>query len=230
MRSELRNYLPCGWLVKLTTSGLCLLAPSQESAEAFLELSICDLIQSAKQLSTPIAIAWRGCKVPLRVSPRMMLGGVEPESVKRMWIDGISRKQPAPVVRSRVELDWTAIQQGSNPVYISQMRDQHNLYLNAAAVSAQSEKPPAEFLSATAHTLNFEDELLERCEHLGQNGQLIEYTYQALRWFRDPDSQLMIRRRMQFVSSFYRVHYLGQDCWLGEVLSAAPLERFVDNS
>ena len=94
---------------------------------------------------------------------------------------------------------------------------------------AQSEKPPAEFLCATAHSLNFEDELLNRCQHLKRDGYLLEYNYEALRWFRDPDTGLFVRRRMQFVSNFHRVTYLGQDCWMGEVLRADPIDRFVDN-
>lgn len=225
---ELRNYLPCGWVVKPTASGLHLLAPSQQSAEQFLELSITELIWSANRLSTSIEIAWKGCKTPLRVSPRM---AVEHSNLGQNRVKPYKSKQVpmTPIVLSRFDFDWNAIHSGDHPIYITQLHDQHNLYLNRAAVIAQSDKPPAEFLSATAHSLNFEDELLTRCQYLQQAGHLLEYTYEALRWFRDPDTGLLVRRRMQFVSNFYRVMYLGQDCWLGEVLQANPLERFVDS-
>ena len=72
MAPELRNYLPCGWVVTPTVAGLRLLALSQQSAEQFLELSIAKLILSANHLSTAIEIAWKGCETPLRISPKMV--------------------------------------------------------------------------------------------------------------------------------------------------------------
>jgi hypothetical protein len=126
-------------------------------------------------------------------------------------------------LRSGHEIDWTAIQSYDRPVYISQLDTQQNLYLNNAALTAQSAKPPSDFLRSTAHELNYDDELVKRCYHLKRDAHLIEYEYEALRWFRDPDSALWIRRRMQFISNFYKIIYLGQDCWLGEVLGAATL-------
>lgn len=224
---ELREYLPCGWVVTPTRSGLHLLAPSQQSVEQFLERSIAELIHSANRLSTAIDIAWKGCKTPLRISPKMVAGGLGSGG------NGVDFYQTqtsmAPTVRSGFEFDWNAIHNSTRPTYITQLQDQHNLYLNQAAVMAQSEKPPAEFLSATAHSLNFEDELLARCQHLKRDARLLEYSYEALRWFRDSDTGLFVRRRMQFVSNFHRVTYLGQDCWLGQVLRADPLDRFVDS-
>lgn len=121
------------------------------------------------------------------------------------------------------EIDWNAIQSHDRPVYVSQLDSQQNLYLNNAAFTAQSAKPPSDFLRSTAHELNYDDELVKRCYHLRQDAHLIEYEYEALRWFRDPDSALWIRRRMQFISNFYKIVYLGQDCWLGEVLWANAL-------
>ncbi|MGI0488871.1 hypothetical protein ACN4EK_25955 [Pantanalinema rosaneae CENA516] len=132
----------------------------------------------------------------------------------------------APIIQSRFEIEWNAIHLSSNPTYITQLSDQHNLYLNQAAVLAQSGKPPAEFLSSTAHTLNYEDELVTRCGHIKTDGFLTEYSYEAMRWFQD-ESGLWVRRRMRFVSNFWRVEYLGQDCWLGEVLQAEALNQFV---
>lgn len=124
------------------------------------------------------------------------------------------------VIDEQDELNWAAIQASNRPVYITQFADQQNLFLNFTAVMAQSNKPPGDFLRSTAHTLNFEDELLQRCRYLKTDHRLIEYEYQALRWFQDPDTGLWIRRRMQFVSNFYRIFYLGRECWLGEVLVA----------
>ncbi len=126
-------------------------------------------------------------------------------------------------------VDWTAIQAYHRPVYVSQLDTQQNLYLNNAAFMAQAAKPPSNFLRSTAHELNYDDELVKRCNHLKRDAHLIEYEYEALRWFRDPDSALWIRRKMQFVSNFYRIVYLGQDCWLGEVLWADTLDSFADS-
>lgn len=233
MALELRNYLPCDWGVKLAPAGVFLIAPSRTAAENFLELEIEALIHSANGIYATIQIVWPNCKAPLKISPRIMASDSYPPS--RRFVENnrdltnLTRAKTTPIVRSQTDLDWNAIQMGNNPVYISHLHNQHNLFLNNAAVLAQGAKPPAEFLCATAHVLNFEDELQARCQYLVRDGQLVEYEYKALRWFHDPEANLWIRRRMQFVSNFYRVTYLGQDCWLGEVLSASASNQFMDN-
>lgn len=233
MTTELRNYLPCGWGLKLAPAGIFLIAPSKIAAENFLELEIEALVQSANGIYTTIQIVWPNCKAPLKISPRIMASGSYPSS--RRLIDGdydltnLAQTKTNSIVQSKTDLDWNSIQMGNNPVYVSHLHNQHNLFLNNAAVLAQGAKPPAEFLCATAHVLNFEDELQARCQHLIRDGQLIEYQYEALRWFHDPEANLWIRRRMQFVSNFHRITYLGQDCWLGEVLTTSPSNQFMDN-
>lgn len=229
MKLELRNYLPCDWRLKLSPKGIFLIAPSQAAAESFLEIEIEALIHSANRIYTAIQIIWPDCKSPLTISPRIMASDFYSSSSRRLKSNEFSPMKTTPPIRSQIDLDWNMIQMGNNPVYVSHLQSQHNLFLNNAAVLAQSAKPPAEFLSATAHVLNFEDELQMRCNHLWRDGQLIEYEYKALRWFHDLETNGWVRRRMQFVSNFYRVTYLGQDCWLGEVLSAVALNQFVDN-
>lgn len=229
MKLELRNYLPYDWRLKLSPQGLFLIAPSQTAAESFLEVEIEALIHSANCIYTTIQIIWPDCQTPLRISPRIMSSDSDSSSSRLLKSNKSTPVQATPIIRSQVDLDWNTIQMGHNPVYVSHLYTQHNLFLNNAAVLAQSAKPPAEFLSTTAHVLNFEEELQSRCQHLGQDGQLIEYEYKALHWFHDPEANVWIRRRMQFISNFYRVTYLGQICWLGEVLSTVGLNQFVDN-
>lgn len=81
MVSELRHYLPKDWLVSPCNKAVKLLAPSESSANFFLDEAIADLIGSAKRLETPLEISWNGCTNPLRISPRMTANS-EPCEVK----------------------------------------------------------------------------------------------------------------------------------------------------
>ncbi len=205
---ELLDYLPSGWKLQPTNHGLLLMAPDSQQGK--------DFVTGAKQYLTETAQNIRGV-----IEVCAQTGGQVAEIKPTQTLS-------SPIIQVKTELDWTAIQGGATPVYITQLADQHNLYLNHAAVLAQSGKPPAEFLSATAHALNFEEELSSRCARIEQDGELTDYPYEAMRWFRDEQGR-WIRRRMQFFSNFWKVNYLGQECWLGEVLQATPLEQFVDS-
>lgn len=223
--------LPHGFTIVPKHGGLVIKAPSKTAAQDYAEEQICRLRKVILNIDRPVEISWGGAQ-SLRITPEMVrrsVSGSEPEQPARKS----SKKPPAQklrgIIQAATDLDWSEIVGGSNPVYVSQLQDQHNLFLNQAAVSAQSGKPPAEFLSATAHALNFEEELITRCGHLIRDEHLREYNYRALRWFRD-ESGIWIRRHMAFVSNFWKISYLGQPCWLGEVLEAMPLETHLDNS
>ena len=212
---ELLDYLPSGWSLETTHHGLMLLAPDREDGKDFLAGAARYLRETAQNI--------RGV-IEVRAATGDPIASIQPALSTQPQTVALERA----LIRSATDLDWNAIQKGRNPVYITQLHDQHNLFLNQVAVMAQSGKPPAEFLSTTAHTLNFEDELRSRCAHIQSDHSLSEYSYEALRWFRD-DAGVWIRRRMTFFSNFWRVEYLGQDCWLGEVLQATPLDQFVDH-
>lgn len=73
MAFELRHYLPCGWQVSPSPEGLKLTAPSESSAEQFLDLAISELVGSARRLETHLEISWKGCQSPFRISPRLSI-------------------------------------------------------------------------------------------------------------------------------------------------------------
>lgn len=207
---------PEHWEEKKTFTSIQWIAPTKLDADIFLDRNFAALQRLASDNGKAYEIAWKFCDRPFRVRPKVaaIAGSGEPSSRPRL-LRG--------VIQSAVDLDWTAIHGGNNPIYINELKTQRNLYLNEAAVAAQSGKPPAEFLSATAHVLNFEEELTDRCRHLMRDRRLQTYSYLALRWFQDEETGIWIRRQMSFVSNFWRVSYLGCDCWMGEVLQALPV-------
>ncbi len=120
---------------------------------------------------------------------------------------------------SDLELDFNALNQSANAIYISQLEDQTNLYANRTALLAQGKKPK-EFLGQSACALNDEEELARRCHLIYNDGGLNEYGYSALRWFHEPSTGFWRRKRMNFISNFRKLEYLGELCWIGEVLVA----------
>lgn len=134
-------------------------------------------------------------------------------------------KLAPPIVKSKADIDYNQLHHGANCVYINQIADQTNLWANQTALRTQGKKP-AEFLVVqNAFALNYPNELDARMSYLLQDGQIREYSYEAMRWFQEDDG-VWRRRHMEFVSNFWRIDYLGQDCWLGEVLHAQPKETF----
>lgn len=130
------------------------------------------------------------------------------------------------VIVAGLELDFNAIYESQNPIYITQISDQTNLFANKAALAAQGKKPK-EFLGQSACALNDEEELALRCSLIYKDGSLTEYQYSALRWFSDPETGFWRRKRMNFTSNFRRIEYLGELCWLGEVLEAVETGKIV---
>ena len=134
---------------------------------------------------------------------------------------GISAEVPTmakPVINSAIDFDWNAVMAGENPTYISQMKTQANLYVNAAVVSAQSNKPPSDLLNDTAHTLNDPDELIARCQYVINDGVIHAYSYEGWRWYNENDE--WVRHRINLVSNVWNIQYLSRPCWMEEVLFA----------
>lgn len=74
MACELRHYLPCDWSITPRQGAICLTAPSEQSANLFLDMAISELVGSAKRMGSPLEIHWKGCQNPLKISPRLSLG------------------------------------------------------------------------------------------------------------------------------------------------------------
>ena len=138
---------------------------------------------------------------------------------------GISAEVPTmakPVINSAIDFDWNAVMAGENPTYISEHKNQSNLFVSASAVAALSNKPPSELLSDTAHTLNDPDELIYRCKTVIADGAIHAYSYDGWRWYVDEMGD-WDRKRMHFVSNVWNISYLSRSCWLEEILSAIPV-------
>ena len=214
---ELRNYLPTGWNVCPTEKGVMIVAPTKDSAQDWADWAIAYLRETILGLNRPLEVVWRAGQPGIRLTPQM---------VQRSIVSEETVKTSQGSVQARFDIDLNTLYQGANPVYINDLQTQTNLWCNTAALQAQGKKPQEFLIVQSAFALNYEDELDNRCRQLRNDGRLVEYAYQALRWFQETDTSIWRRRKMQFVSNFWKVEYLSEQCWLGEVLQATPLEQF----
>lgn len=224
-----------GCELKIAEDSYCIHAPSYDAA---LEMVKCD--RSVRVLGADALalgkketrIFWDGCQegnefvVPALFARDNRAMQQDPlseglERAMQILEDSGFPNIAQPIIRSATDFDWTAVMSGENPTYISQMKTQANLFVSAAAVAAQSDKPPSDLLSDTAHSLNYEDELLFRCKTVIADGSINQYQYEGLRWFNDDGT--WIRRRMNFVSNVWNIEYLNRPCWMEEVLFAEQI-------
>ncbi|NES88063.1 hypothetical protein D5R40_08170 [Okeania hirsuta] len=70
------------------------------------------------------------------------------------------------------------------PTYINAITTQKKLYANPTALNAQGQ-PPEMFLQGNAYDLNDVEELDYRTARVASGEKLVEYEYQAWRWFFD---------------------------------------------
>lgn len=205
-----------GCQLGISDESFCIHAPSFEVAKELKDNSLQWLALQA------LALGVRDTKVyfsdgekPYQIPARFAVEQVSSNFVKPV------KPIATPIIKSAVDFDWNAVMQGENPTYISQMKTQANLFVSAAAIAAQSDKPPSDLLSDTAHSLNYEDELLYRCRTVVADGAINQYSYEGLRWFNEDG--MWIRKRMNFVSNVWSIEYLNRPCWMEEVLYAEPV-------
>lgn len=105
------------------------------------------------------------------------------------------------------------------PTYINAIATQKKLYANQTALNAQGQ-PPEMFLQGNAYDLNDVEELDYRTARVASGEKLVEYAYQARRWFFDIEAGRFRLKHMQFHSNFKQIQFCGQPCWLGQVLEA----------
>lgn len=216
----------------LSEESYCIYAPSYESAVLMVNesKSIQALAASAVALGKlETKVFYPGCNekeaflVPASFA-RCQTQEPSKEVIESARILDTSLQRPStsePIIKSAIDFDWNAVMSGENPTYISQMKTQANLFVSPAAVAAQSDKPPSDLLSDTAHSLNYEHELLYRCRTVVADGNIHQYEYEGLRWFNEDG--IWTRKRMNFVSNVWNIEYLNRHCWMEEVLSAVPV-------
>lgn len=219
MFAESWNPEPCQ--KKETQTRIQLIFQTRLAAEIEYDRAFARLRRMANDSGKTIEVCWPGSNGGYQVHPKVVAIGNQSDRTPQ-------QPRRSPIITSASDLDWNAIFSGQNPIYINDLRTQRNLYLNDAAVLAQSRKPAAELLSDNAHSLNFDDELIRRCDRISQDGSLREYEYEALRWFHDSEMDRFIRKRMRLISNFWRVTYLQTSCWCGEVLQAEEVRSYGD--
>jgi hypothetical protein len=201
--------VPQGWVVEPKQNLIRLIAPSQVEACCFAQGARRGLVALSKRLGVPVQIVDSGLTEPIAT-----FGEQVPASAI------------TPTIQLETDLDLGNLYSSDKPTYINAIEDQTNLWCNLAALQAQGKKPQEFLIVQNAFALNFEEELSDRMNFLEADNQLREYSYRALRWYQEPDARIWRRREMNFVSSFWKIEYLGQPCWLGQVLSAQPADRF----
>lgn len=189
-----------------TDTEIILFAPDKLTAEG-IRLGATSVAQWAlNQGRQQVVVYWPGCNKPYQIPALFAI----PTKESNM----------SAAIIPQIDFDLNQLYRTPNPVYITQLSDQTLLWANPAALRAQG-KTPKDFLGENAAALNDPSELEYRDRMLRtSNHQLTEYEYSALRWYREQDSGLWLRKRMNFCSNFSIINYLDVPCRLGVVLSA----------
>ncbi|MCD8488278.1 MAG: hypothetical protein LRZ84_16470 [Desertifilum sp.] len=205
----------------ISPQGMVILAPSKWVADNFVEQWI-DLLTQTAKVWGEISIRWgEGKRDRFRV-PAALASNSSENPVEELAVSFDFNI-------SELEFDLNEAYKSKNPVYITDLQTQSVLFANPAALAAQSKSAP-QFIGESAHLLNDPDELYQRDCWLTETGgtkRLEDYEYQAFRWFLDPDTGLWRRKRMEFVSNFKVVRFLGSLCRMGMVLQAVETGAIV---
>lgn len=196
---------------------LCYWLDSKQLADALAAEWDCVVRFAVARQLERIDIYWRGCdnkpyRFPVTLAREAGAKTLLPTAKE---VNGLA------TVR---DIDWNAVFGGENAIYISTLSSQDNLFANNTAILCQ-QKPAQEFLRDKATSLNYPDELSSRCDRIQRDGGITEYEYLAYRWYRG-EGGAFLKRQMRFTSNFVQIEYLGQRCWMGEVLQAEPMGVF----
>ena len=235
-----------GWGLVLDRSDrLIIEAPNKSAACKLIDEAIAQLACSVARLNyKDVLVRFPGGDRPFRIPVAMASEFLQPvESLLSQLTNSASQQSQDPknsdenpqarlidqepnalLAIPELELNYSALYNSERPTYISQLVDQVNVFANPAALAAQGKKP-SEFLGQNAYALNEPEELEYRCDRISSNETLREYEYQAWRWYFDLNANRWRLKRMAFVSNFRLLrNYLGQPCWLGQVLNAEELQ------
>ncbi|MBD2180607.1 hypothetical protein H6S82_01980 [Planktothrix sp. FACHB-1355] len=215
-----------GWSWKLSGRNCIILAPSHDDATELLENCVDSLLSTAAVLKGNVQIGWRGCKRPFKITPEMAKIMMSEPSLHEKITMNQPNSDPKNNLLPELGFDLNELYCNPLPVYINQISDQRVVFANPAALAAQGKKP-IEFLGESAAALNDPDELERRDAMLIRDGFLSEYQYNALRWYKDEETQLWRRKRMNFCSNFRRINFLGESCRLAIVLQAVETGKAV---
>lgn len=205
-----------GWEYKLGDGSMLLIAPNANAANSYLEQTGIRLQELGKQMR--LFITHQGAQHRYEIKSEQSESPSTNQSQPSLPLPQ-PPEVPALVI-PELDVDLNAIYTDLRPVYITQISNQKVLFANIAALRAQN-KTPEEFLGESAFALNDPEELMERDLRISE-ASLNEYSYQGFRWYKTEEGQWLLCR-MDFVSNFRKINFLGIECRLGMVLSASPV-------
>lgn len=126
---------------------------------------------------------------------------------------------------SRPNLIMTELYHLKYPAYITLLGIEESPFYNLADSLKMPEAPPSKFVKYTQE-LVYPEELENRNRLLGADGRLKEYSYKALRWYKQ--EELWRKKEMSFVVDFSLCEYMGQPARIGITKHEEELSKFVD--
>ncbi|HEY9692427.1 MAG TPA: hypothetical protein V6D15_09490 [Oculatellaceae cyanobacterium] len=214
-----------GWNWKLQHTTAILDAPSHSAALNLLQGNMCAIAATAAKLGGMVEIRFPGCQTPVRVTASMAqsimaMSGSNTQSSAS--INSMSSVTSA--ILNQDSFDINELYFDPNPVYIFGHYDHTILFANAAALKAQG-KTASEIIGKDGASLDLPEELDKIIDYLDKSPgtSLMEYEFPGYRWYKDPDTQIWRRKKMQFVENWYKIDFMDQPARLGKVLSAVDL-------
>jgi hypothetical protein len=126
---------------------------------------------------------------------------------------------------SRPNLILTELFNLKYPAYITLLGIEESPFYNYADFLKMPESLPSKFVKYTQE-LVYPEELANRNRLLRADGQIKEYTYKAMRWYKD--EEFWRKKEMSFVVNFSLCEYMGQPARIGITKQEEELRKFVD--
>jgi hypothetical protein len=149
-----------------------------------------------------------------------------PDEIKMSINEQPSERLEQMLVIPELGLDFNGIYYNEHPILFYDFEDGDIIFANLEAVRAQQKKAK-QLIGSSGASLNFPEEFERRVNRVWQGEQLRSYENEAMRWWREPDSGIYRRKRMQFVSNAGKTNFLGTECWYSHTVSAVDTGRFV---
>jgi len=149
-----------------------------------------------------------------------------PDEIKMSMADENPEGLEQMLVIPELGLDFNGVYYNEHPILFYDFEDGDIVFANLAAVRAQQKKAK-QLIGSSGASLNFPEEFERRVERVWGGELLRNYENEAMRWWRDPDSGIYRRKRMQFVSNAGKTNFLGTECWYSHTVNAVDTGRFV---
>lgn len=215
-----------GWDWTLQHSTAILNAPSHSAALNLLQANMSAIAATAAKLGGMVEIRFPGCQTPVRVTASMAesIMTMEDSNTQKSASINSMLQSFLPAIQDQNSFDINELYQDPNPVYIFGHYDHTILFANAVALKAQG-KTASELIGKDGASLDLPEELDKIIDYLDKSPgtSLVEYDFPGYRWYKDLDTQVWRRKKMQFVENWYKIDFMDQPARLGKVLSAVDL-------